>query len=358
MKIYKKSSLGKSGKKIIVSLFAIVMILCLSVSLAACAQDSEPTDIPGDNTDNTDNTVNSGDNTGNTNDDIGGSGNPDGDIGEPENPGEDIGEPEDPDDNIEEPENPDGNTETPGGNTEDQKNPFVIDTINELKEYKGKTFYNYLNDNYLSTVVTKLAGRGTTVENADGFEWAITGTEAETITKLQLRFIYHDEDGAYMYYVATVTPADAISIDDILNNTDLSTPVISREYFANTTESQMAERQPLAEAIVTKLGGTLADSDLLLLTMPNPTTDPEYSWARFICVKQITDTAVNEYCLVVKAESAIDEDGIKRLIENIETGKCKNGTVENNVISLAPAFDENSLDKQTPEFEPDLADNK
>ena len=355
MKIYKKSSLGKSGKKIIVSLFAIVMILCLSVSLAACAQDSEPTDIPGDNTDNTDNTVNSGDNTGNTNDDIGGSGNPDGDIGEPENPGGDIGEPEDPDDNIEEPENPDGNTETPGGNTEDQKIPFVIDTISELTEYKGETFYNYLNDNYLSTVVTKLAGRSAVVENADNIEWAITGTEGEAITEMQVRIVYH-KDGAYVYYVGTVVPNEKISINDILNS-NTKDLLIYKNYSANTIEADMEQNQPLAEAIVTKLGGTLADSDLLLLTMDIPTTDPDYSWKRIIYVKQITDTAVNEYSLVVKAENSVDNI-VNQLVINIETGKCKKGTVENNVILLAPAFDENSLDKQTPEFESDLADNK
>lgn len=361
MKTSEKKHITEIGKKIAAILLALGLVCGIGAAAVACEDNTEqggqentdnrqPENPEGEDKDD-------GDNTGNTNDDTGGSGNPDGDIGEPENPGGDIGEPEDPDDNIEEPENPDGNTETPGGNTEDQKNPFVIDTINELKEYKGKTFYNYFNDNYLSTVVTKLAGRSAVVENADNIEWAITGTEAETITKLQLRFIYHDEDGTYMYYVATVTPSDAISIDDILNNTDLSTPVISREYFANTIESQMAERQPLAEAIVTKLGGTLADSDLLLLTMNNASTDPQYSWVRSCVVKQITETGVNEYTITINARNTSWENLINQLILNLQADEYKNGKVENNVISLAPAFDENSLDKQTPEFESELENN-
>lgn len=167
--------------------------------------------------------------------------------------------------------------------------------------------------------------------------------------------------GSYYYYAGEVTFNEPISVQDFANG-NITQSIIDnanyrRTYSANVSADLMEQRQPLAEAIVTKLGGTLADSDLLLLTMDIPTTDPDYSWKRIIYVKQITDTVVNEYSLVVKAESAIDEDGIKRLIENIETGKCKNGTVENNVISLAPAFDENSLDKQTPEFEPDLENN-
>ena len=360
MKIYKKSSLGKSGKKIIVSLFAIVMILCLSVSLAACAQnsdltDTEQPDITGGNTDNTDNPggdiENPAEDTDNSDGDKGESENPGGEIEEPENPGENVEEPENPNEDTQNPENP----EEGDGNNEESEIPFIVDTISELTEYKGKTFYNYLNDNYLSTVLTKLAGRSAVVENSENFEWAITGTEGETITELQVRFIYHKK-GAYIYYVGTVVPTEAITVNDILtgNIKEIST---LPAYSANTIEADMEQNQPLAEAIVTKLGGTLADSDLLLLAMPNPTTDPQYSWVRGCVVKQITDTAVNEYSLVVKAESAIDNI-VNQLVINVETGKCKKGTVENNVISLAPAFDENSLDKQTPEFEPDLADNK
>lgn len=65
-------------------------------------------------------------------------------------------------------------------------------------------------------------------------------------------------------------------------------------YGESAIADQMEQNQPLAEAIVTKLGGTLADSDLLLLTMDIPTTDSDYSWKRIIYIKQITDTAVNE----------------------------------------------------------------
>ena len=357
MKTSEKKHITEIGKKIAAILLALGLVCGIGAAAVAC--EDNPEQGGQENTDNRQpenpegEDKDDGDNTGNTNDDIGGSGNPDGDIGEPENPGGDIGEPEDPDDNIEEPENPDGNTETPGGNTEDQKNPFVIDTINELKEYKGKTFYNYLNDNYLSTVVTKLAGRSAVVENSENFEWAITGTEGETITELQVRFVYHKK-GAYIYYVGTVVPTEAITINDILtgNIKEIST---LPAYSANTIEADMEQNQPLAEAIVTKLGGTLADSDLLLITMTNTTTDPEFSSIRGCVVKQITETGVNEYQILIASPGG--DGSIATLLKSLAEDKYKNQKVENNVILLAPAFDENSLDKQTPEFEPELENN-
>ena len=361
MKIYKKSSLGKSGKKIIVSLLAIVMVLCLSVSLAACAQnsdltDTEQPDITGGNTDNTDNPggdiENPAEDTDNSDGDKGESENPGGEIEEPENPGENVEEPENPNEDTQNPENP----EEGDGNNEESEIPFIVDTISELTEYKGKTFYNYLNDNYLSSVVTKLAGRSAVVENAEGFEWAITGTEGETITELQVRFIYHKK-GAYIYYVGTVVPNEAIAINDIFNSS-VKNLLIYKNYTANTIEADMEQNQPLAEAIVTKLGGTLADSDLLLLTMATASTDPQYSWVRNCYVKQITETGVNEYTITINARNTYVENLINQLILNLQADEYKNGKVENNVILLAPAFDENSLDKQTPEFESELADNK
>ena len=117
----------------------------------------------------------------------------------------------------------------------------------------------------------------------------------------------------------------------------------------------MEQNQPLAEAIVTKLGGTLADSDLLLITMNNTTTDPEFSSIRSCIVKQITATGVNEYQISIASPGG--DGSIATLLKSLGENKYKNQKVENNVISLAPAFDDNSLDKQTPEFEPDLADN-
>ena len=345
MKTSEKKHITEIGKKIAAILLALGLVCGIGAAAVACEDNTEQ-----GGQENTDNRQpenpegedkGDGDNTGNTNDDIGGSGNPDGDIGEPENPGGDIGEPEDPDDNIEEPENPDGNTETPGGNTEDQKIPFVIDTINELKEYKGKTFYNYF------------AGRSAVVENSENFEWAITGTEGETITELQVRFVYHKK-GAYIYYVGTVVPTEAITVNDILtgNIKEIST---LPAYSANTIEADMEQNQPLAEAIVTKLGGTLADSDLLLIVMEGTSTDPQYSWVRSCYVKQITETGVNEYQISIASPGG--DGSIATLLKSLAEDKYKNQKVENNVILLAPAFDENSLDKQTPEFESDHSDN-
>ena len=369
MKTSEKKHITEIGKKIAAILLALGLVCGIGATAVACEDNSEqggqestdnqrPENPSGEDkedaedTDNSDGDIEEPENPGG---DIEEPENPGGEIEEPENPGGDIGEPEDPDDNIEEPENPDGNTETPGGNAEDQKNPFVIDTISELTEYKGETFYNYFNDNYLSTVLTKLAGRSAVVENSENFEWAITGTEGETITELQVRFIYHKK-GAYIYYVGTVVPTEAITVNDILtgNIKEIST---LPAYSANTIEADMEQNQPLAEAIVTKLGGTLADSDLLLLGMDTASTDPQYSWVRNCYVKQITETGVNEYTITINAINASGENLINQLILNLQADEYKNGKVENNVISLAPAFDENSLDKQTPEFEPDLADN-
>ena len=338
MKTSEKKHITEIGKKIAAILLALGLVCGIGAAAVAC--EDNPEQGGQENTDNRQpenpegEDKDDGDNTGNTNDDIGGSGNP-------------------PDDNIEEPENPDGNTETPGGNTEDQKNPFVIDTISELTEYKGKTFYNYLNDNYLSTVLTKLAGRSAVVENSENFEWAITGTEGETITELQVRFVYHKK-GAYIYYVGTVVPNEAIAINDIFNSS-VKNLLIYKNYTANTIEADMEQNQPLAEAIVTKLGGTLADSDLLLITMDNTSTDPQYSSVRSCYVKQITETGVNEYQISIASPGG--DGSIATLLKSLAEDKYKDQKVENNVILLAPAFDENSLDKQTPEFESELENN-
>lgn len=225
-----------------------------------------------------------------------------GDTQDPADPDEGNEGEENPDEDIEEPETPDedgGGEEKPP--IEDEKNPFVLDTLDELLEYKSKTTYDYLYDNYMQSVVTKLAGRSATLNNAEQIEWAITVTEGETITELQVRFVYHKNDGGYWYYVGKVLPKEAISVDDILDGnikTDLN---ISRQYSANTIEANMEQNRPLAEAIVTELGGTVNDSDQLLVSMDATSTDPEYSWVRNINVKQITDTGVNEYRVAIAA---------------------------------------------------------
>lgn len=210
---------------------------------------------------------------------------------------------EDPDEDINEPETPDedeGGEENPP--IEDEKDPFVIDTLDELLEYKSKTTYDFFYDNYMQSVVTALAGRSAALNNAEQIEWEITVTEGETITELQVRFVYH-RDASYMYYVGTVVPTEAITINDILtgNTQEISRRNISRVYSAGTTEADMEQNRPIAEAIVTELGGTLNDSDQLLVSMDNTSTDPEYSWVRVVYVKQITETGVNEYRVAIAA---------------------------------------------------------
>ena len=211
-----------------------------------------------------------------------------------ENPDEDINEPETPDED-------EGGEENPP--IEDEKDPFVIDTLDELLEYKSKTTYDFFYDNYMQSVVTTLAGRSAALNNAEQIEWEITVTEGETITELQVRFVYHKDDGGYWYYVGTVVPTEAITINDILtgNTQEISRRNISRVYSAGTIEADMEQNRPLAEAIVTELGGTLNDSDQLLVSMDNTSTDPEYSWVRNIRVKQITDKGVNEYRVTIAA---------------------------------------------------------
>lgn len=208
-----------------------------------------------------------------------------------ENPDEDINEPETPDED-------EGGEEKPP--IEDEKDPFVIDTLDELLEYKSKTTYDFFYDNYMQSVVTKLAGRSATLNNAEQIEWEITVTEGETITELQVRFVYH-KDASYMYYVGTVVPTEAITVTDILEPNNLSEPRIVRDYQAGAVEEDMEQNRPLAEAIVTELGGTLNDSDQLLVSMDGTTNDSEFGIARTIRVKQITETGVNEYRVTIAA---------------------------------------------------------
>ena len=211
-----------------------------------------------------------------------------------ENPDEDINEPETPDED-------EGGEENPP--IEDEKAPFVIDTLDELLEYKSKTTYDFFYDNYMQSVVTTLAGRSAALNNAEQIEWEITVTEGETITELQVRFVYHKDDGGYWYYVGTVVPTEAITINDILtgNTQEISRRNISRVYSANTIEANMEQNRPLAEAIVTELGGTLNDSDQLLVSMDSTSTDPELHEVRVVYVKQITETGVNEHRVAIAA---------------------------------------------------------
>lgn len=347
MKNEKKYKLG-IGKKIVAALLAIGLAIGLGVGLVACNKDP----VDQDQNPGIEQPVDPE--------------NPGGDIEEPtdpENPGGDIEEPTDPENpggDIDEPTDPDN----PGGeptDPDDEKEKFKIDTLDELKEYQNRTIYDYFNDNYMKSVVTKLAGRSASVDNAEQIEWAITGTEGETITELQVRFVYHRDDGGYWYFVGKVSPEEAITVDDILEGnikTDLN---ISREYSANTIEANMEQNQSLAEAIVTELGGTFNDSDQLLFAMDNASTDPEYSWVRNITVKQITGTGVNEYRITINAANTTGstiEAVLEQLQKNLEAGQYKNGAVEENVVTFAEGMDGSVADipeNEWPKFEEEEA---
>ena len=346
MKNEKKYKLG-IGKKIVAALIALGLVLGIGVGLVSCNKDPVDQDQnpgieqPGDPDD--------------------GKEDPDDGKEDPENPGGDIEEPTDPDDGKEDPENPGEPTDpdNPGGeptDPDDEKEKFKIDTLDELKEYQNRTIYDYFNDNYIQSVVTKLAGRSASVDNAEQIEWAITGTEGETITELQVRFVYH-RDASYMYYVGTVTPTEAITVTDILDSNTLSEPEIVRDYQAGAVEADMEKNHSLAEAIVTELGGTFNDSDQLLVSMDNTSTDPEYSWVRNITVKQITDTGVNEYTITIAAPGGHGD--IETLLNSLENNQYRyNEDDIKTAITFAEGMDGSVADiskEEWPEFEEEEA---
>ena len=283
--------------------------------------------------------------------------NPGGDIEEPEdpeNPGGDIEEPEDPENpggDIEEPEDP----ENPGGDIEDPKDPFVLDTFDELMAYRQGTLYNTLNEKFMSKTISKFTFLNNyTYEDTTNVKWAILESSQTDISKVQVRFNML-RNGSYYYYAGEITFSEPISVQDFANGNITQNMIDNasylRTYSANVIADLMEERQPLAEAIVTKLGGTVGANDQLLITLEGASTDPQYSWVRNCYVKQITESGVNEYTITINAQNTTVENLINQLILNLQAGEYKNQKVEKNVIELAPAFDENSVDKQTPEFE-------
>ena len=343
MKNEKKYKLG-IGKKIVAALLAIGLAIGLGVGLVACNKDPVDQDQnpgieqPGDPDD--------------------GKEDPDDGKEDPVNPGGDIEEPTDPDDGKEDPENPGEPTDpdNPGGeptDPDDEKEKFKIDTLDELKEYQNRTIYDYFNDNYIQSVVTKLAGRSASVDNAEQIEWAITGTEGETITELQVRFVYHRDDGGYWYFVGKVSPEEAITVNDILDGNIKIDLNISREYSANTIEVDMEQNQPLAEAIVTELGGTFNDSDQLLVSMDNTSTDPELHEVRVVYVKQITETGVNEYTITIAAPGGHGD--IETLLNSLENNQYRyNEDDIKTAITFAEGMDGSVADipeDEWPEFE-------
>ena len=338
-------------KKRLLVVVTLVLVAVLALTLVACGGNTEqapddstsappngqtPDDGDGDN----EGVINPPENPGG---EIAPPENPGGEIGEPENPGGEIGEPEDPDDGGEVTDPDDGNE---GEDPETPEQPaFVVDTVEKLLEYRSATLYDYLMENYAPTVVTKLAGRSAVIENAEGFEWAVTGTEGEAITELQVRFVYH-KDRSYLYYVGTVVPTEAIIVNDILvgNTQEIST---LPAYSANAIEADMEQNRPLAEAIITALGETFSPEDTILMTMEGTSTDPQYSWVRGCYVKQITETGVNEYQISIASPGG--DGSIAMLLKSLGEGKYKHQKVEKNVVTFETGVTADSVDKALPD---------
>ena len=273
-----------------------------------------------------------------------GDGDNEGEITPPENPGGEIGEPEDPDDG--EVTDPDEGDE--GGDPETPEQPaFVVDTVEKLLEYRSATLYDYLMENYAPTVVTKLAGRSAVIENAEGFEWAVTANDSGSITEMQVRFYYHKSNGGYVFYLGTVTADTQIKIDSILSGTATSSVNVHPIYTASVDESTISDYRPLAEAIITALGETFSPEDTILMTMENTSTDPQWSWVRGCYVKQITETGVNEYQISIASPGG--DGSIATLLKSLGEGKYKNNKVEKNVVMFETGVTADSVDKALPD---------
>lgn len=350
MKNEKKYKLG-IGEKIVAALIALGLVLGIGVGLVACNKDPVDQDQnpgieqPGDPTD----PENPGDPTDPEN-----PGEPEGpeNPGEPEDP-ENPGEPEDPE-NPTDPENPE---EPP---IEDEKDPFVLDTFDELMQYRQNTLYNNLNENFLDGIIYRCTlSHNYSYEDATNVKWSILESSDTDISKAQVRFNLQMGEG-YYYYVGEVTFNEPISVQNFADEGKITQEMIEnasskRIYSANTIADQMEQNQSLAEAIVTELGGTVNDSDQFLYSMDNSSTDPEYSWVRNITVKQITDTGVNEYRITISEENVTIENLLEQLQKNLEAGQYKNGSVEKVVEFEESAIDGTQADVEEPEFEEEAA---
>lgn len=344
MKNEKKYKLG-IGKKIVAALIALGLVLGIGVGLVACNKDPVDQDQnpgieqPGDPTD----PENPGEPEGPEN------------PGEPEDP-ENPGEPEDPE-NPTDPENPE---EPP---IEDEKDPFVLDTFDELMQYRQNTLYNTLNENFLDGIIYRCTlSHNYSYEDATNIKWSILESSDTDISKAQVRFNLRRGE-TYSYYIGEVTFNEPISVQNFADEGKITQEMIEnasskRIYSANTIADQMEQNQSLAEAIVTELGGTVNDSDQFLYSMDNSSTDPEYSWVRNITVKQITDTGVNEYRITISEENVTIENLLEQLQKNLEAGEYKDGAVEANVVTFAEGMDGSVADipeDEWPEFEEEEA---
>ena len=265
-----------------------------------------------------------------------------------ENPDEDINEPETPDED-------EGGEENPP--IEDEKDPFVIDTLDELLEYRQGTLYKVLNGKFMNKTIKKFTLLDNyTYEDTINVKWRILESSPTDISKLQVSFNLLRNDG-YYFFVGEITFKEPISVQEFVNNgiaqNMIDNASYKRTYSANAIADQMEQNRPLAEAIVTELGGTLNDSDQLLFAMDNSSTDPEYSWVRNIRVKQITDTGVNEYRITISEENVTIENLLEQLQKNLEAGQYKNALVDENVVTFGEGvvIDGTQADVEVPKFE-------
>ena len=265
-----------------------------------------------------------------------------------ENPDEDINEPETPDED-------EGGEENPP--IEDEKDPFVIDTLDELLEYRQGTLYKVLNGKFMNKTIKKFTLLDNyTYEDTINVKWRILESSPTDISKLQVSFNLLRNDG-YYFFVGEITFKEPISVQEFVNNgiaqNMIDNASYKRTYGANAIADQMEQNRPLAEAIVTELGGTLNDSDQLLVSMDNSSTDPEYSWVRNIRVKQITDKGVNEYRITISEENVTIENFLEQLQKNLEAGQYKNALVDENVVTFGDGvvIDGTQADVEVPKFE-------
>lgn len=325
-------------KKRLLVVVTLVLVAVLVLTLVACGGNTEQ------NTDNSTSTPPSGQTPDS------GDGDNEGEITPPENPGGEIGEPEDPKDPDDDGEVTDPDDGNEGGDPETPEQPvFVVDTVEKLLEYRSATLYDYLMENYAPTVVTKLAGKSATLDNAEQFEWAVTANDSGSITEMQVRFYYHKSNGGYVFYLGTVTADTQIKIDSILSGTATSSVNVHPVYTASVDESTISDYRPLAEAIITALGETFSPEDTILMTMDTASTDPQWSWVRSCYVKQITGLGVNEYTITINARNASGENLINQLILNVQAGEYKNNKVEKNVVTFETGVTADSVDKALPD---------
>lgn len=337
-------------KKRLLIVVALTLLAALVLTLVACGGSTGQ--APDDSTSAPPNGQTPDDGDGDNEGEITPPENPGGEIAPPENPGGEIGEPEDPNDPD------DGEVTDPdeGNEGEDPETPeqpaFAVDTVEKLLEYRSATLYDTLNDCFMDGVLYKCTfSHDFTYDDTIDVNWYIAeSTETDLLICGVTFFI--QRGNSFYFYNALVTfaepvPATCFAEGNVPQET-ISAVAYKRNYGCSAIADQVENYRPLAEAIITALCETFSPEDTIMMTMDIPTTDPQWSWKRICYVKQITGTAVNEYSLVVKAETSVDNI-VDQLVENIELGKCKNGAVEKNVVMFETGVTADSVDKALPD---------